>query len=165
MDINQDTLNWIRGLIIFNICGREYCADIKNLSTVFKANDSRFKEGNRSDNEVYYEGQLYKLIDINTVLKMPLSEITDNSRLILFEIFGKMFGFIADQIIEIITTDLIFQEKFLDLIPATNEEYIKGELLFQNRKILFPDYERISKELSTLKKFTFNVNQFAKINS
>ncbi len=155
--MNQDTLDAIEGLLIFDIGNKVFCADTINLDAIIKINDIRFNYKNNFKNEVYYEGQSFRIIDINETLKIPMTGFTNNSRIILFETLGKMFGFMVDKIIEIVTTDSIFRKKYLKLIPTINEKYISGELSLQKRNISLLDLERISSELKTLKKFHYHI--------
>ena len=158
MNINQNTLNEIQGLLIFGISNKEFCTDIKNLKTVIKIAETKFKD--EFKDEVYFDDRLFKIIDIQKMLKIRLEELTTNTRIILFETFGKMFGFFVDRIIEIITTDTIFKQQYLDMIPSSKEDYISGELIIEKRKILMLDFEKISKELAILKKVNLGLKHY-----
>ncbi len=158
--INQDTLDAIEGLLIFDIGNKVFCADTINLDAIIKLNDVKFNYKNKFKDEVYYEGQSFRIIDINETLKIPVTHFTNNSRIILFETLGKMFGFIVDKIIEIVTTDSIFRKKYLKMKPAINEKYICGELSLQKRNIFLLDLEQLSCELKTIKKYYLKMSSF-----
>ncbi len=153
MLVNQNSLEGIEGLLIFNIGGKEFCTDTINLNAIIKVDESKFSNENHSKGELFYEGQFFKIIDIKEILKIPMLEFSSRNRIILFESSDNMFGFIADEIIEIITTDSIFQNKYLKLIPTAESGYICGELLFQKRNISLLNMGRIGKELKTIKKY------------
>ena len=155
--MNQDTLDAIEGLLIFDIGSKVFCADTTNLDAIIKINDAKFNYKNKFKDEVYYEGQSFRIIDINETLKIPMTGFTNNSRIILFETLGKMFGFMVDKIIEIVTTDSIFRKKYLKLIPAINEKFISGELSLQKRNVFLLDLETLSCELKALKKFNYHI--------
>lgn len=155
MNININTLNEVQGLLIFVMNDKEFCTDVKNLKTVIKTNEAKFKD--EFMDEVFFEDRLFKIIDIHRMLKMQLNELTANTRIILFETFGKMFGFFVDKIIEIITTDTIFKQQYLDMIPSSKDNYISGELIIEKRKIMLLDFGKISKELAILKKVNLSL--------
>ncbi len=153
MDINEGLDKGIQGLLIFILGNKEFCSDIKNITAVIKIDEIKLTYVNKFNDEIYYEGRSFKVIDIHDILKIQMKKLTNNSRIILFNTFGKIFGFITDKVSEIITIDSIFQEKYLDLIPVSKVRYINGELLFQKRRVFLLDFESLSKELKTLQKF------------
>ncbi len=152
MDIIDSTLDSLRGIIIFNIGSKEYCTDIKNVVTIMKPAELKiFKAKNSEDPEAHYNDNQFKLIDIQFLYEYPAIKVDDNTRIILFEAFGKHFGFYVNKVIEIITIDKIFLEKGLDIIPINNIPYVSEILKLQEREILIPHFERFSKDLARLK--------------
>lgn len=163
MSINQDTLRGIQGLLIFEINDREYCSDIKNISAILKLSEAYNGYSGRNDGKISFNNVTFKLLEIGAVLNNHPPSMSMNSRIILFETFGKQFGFLVDKIIEIITTDSIFLDTSLDLFPDSKEEFISGELIMQARKIFFIDFEKISKELDRLDVIIHDFNSLEKI--
>lgn len=158
MSINQETLKGIQGLLVFKINDKEYCSDIKNISAVLKLRDAFGGQSNRNNGILYYNDLSFNILDMHKILKINKVEKSTNSRIILFETFCKRFGFLIDKIIEIITTDSIFLENSLDLFPASNKEFISGELIIQDRTIFFMDFEKLSKELKNLEVLITNIS-------
>jgi chemotaxis signal transduction protein len=152
MGIIKDNLEGMEGLLIFNIGGKEFCTNILHLNAIIKINEAKFNEHNHFKDEVFYSGQFFRMIDIKEILNCPSKEFTNDSRIILFESSGKLFGFIADKIIEIVTLDSIFRKKHLRLIPSTELRYICGRLAFMERSIFLLNMEILSNELNSLKK-------------
>jgi chemotaxis signal transduction protein len=68
----------------------------------------------------------------------------------LIETFGSHFGFLADEILEIIVIDSLLVEYSLDFIPYHRDGFIRGKLVMNDRKILFFDFEKVSKDLDEL---------------
>ncbi len=151
MDINKDSLLGIEGLLIFQINDREYCSDIKYISGVLKIEEANNPGYKSRGGFLDFKDINYKLIDIYKILKTRPCRISPFSKVLLFETFGSHFGFLADRIIEILTIDSIFLENSLDFHPLPEVEFINGELIFQDRKILYLDFEKISKTLTDLK--------------
>ena len=148
--MSKDSLLGIVGLLVFQINGKEYCADINHVSVVLNLNKQNMRGFQQEKGSLVFQDQMYKIIDIHEVLKDDNSQFTFRSKLILFKAFGIHFGFIADRIVEIITIDSSFVENSLDFIPYDNGVFICGELVIRDRRILFLDFKKLSRNLSSL---------------
>ncbi len=154
----QDSIEELQGLLIYEINREKFCSDIKEISTILKPSEANMKIKNTFESYVLFDEFEYKLIDIYKMLKLNRPKIMQGSKLILFEAFGKRFGFIVDKIVELITTDKLFVDKSLDLIPHSEKNFIGSILKFQNRTIYMPDFARITKELDELSGLLQQVN-------
>ena len=154
MNINKDSLEGIRGLLILKINNKEYCSDIKNVSVVLKLNDENLNNYNPKESIFYYSNEKFKIIDIKEILGSRTVRIPPRSKIILFETFGSHFGFFADDILEIIIIDSLFVEYSIDFIPYSRDGFIRGQLVMDDREILFFDFEKFSKHLANLKKLS-----------
>ena len=151
MDINKDSLQGIQGLLILKINDKEYCSDIKNVSIVLKLDDETLHSYSPKEGILFYRNGKFKLLDINGILNAGKLLASNSSKIILFETFGSHFGFIADEILEIITLDSLFIEKSLDFIAYTDDSFVSGELIMHDRKIYFFNFEKFSRDLADLK--------------
>ena len=150
MMVNIDSFIGISGLLIFKINNQEYCADMKNISAIINLSEFALLSKNNLTNEIEFAGLSFKMIDIHKMLSYNAARIRNCARIILFEFYSKKFGFLADKVSEIITTDRMFMDKSVDIIMNNDKEYIKSILIYENRRILLFDFERISKTLNSL---------------
>lgn len=150
MGMIQDSIEELHGLLIYEINGEKFCSDIKEISTILKPSEANLKLRSAIESYVLFDEFEYKLINIHKMLKFNSPKVMKCSKLILFEVFGKRFGFIVDKIIELVTTEKLFVEKSLDLIPHSDKNFISSILKFQNRIIYMIDFEKITKELEKL---------------
>ena len=148
--MSKDALLGIAGLLVFQINGKEYCSDINHVSVVLDLNKENIRGFQQENGSLVFQDQRYKIIDIHEILKNDNNQFTSSSKLILFKAFGIYFGFIADKIVEILTIDSSFVENSLDFIPYDNGVFICGELVIRDRRILFLDFKKLSRNLSSL---------------
>ena len=148
MNINLDTLEGIRGLIIFNISGLEFCADIQNIVAIVKPEESRQLFSENKFKAIEFKGMRFNFVDLrNKMFGFKQKDSKNENRIILMEMFGKLFGFFVRNVVDLLTTDRIFIEKSLDLIPVSDKRYIRSLLKYQGRTIHLPDYELLAKEV------------------
>jgi chemotaxis signal transduction protein len=150
MTINQENLKGLNGLLIFEISKQEFCIDIQIVSDIILAKDVKIKINTFNEATIYLDDLEYKVIQLHRLLGYPEMDIINGCRAILVDVFGKRIAFLVDKVVEIVTTDKIFVENSLDLKLLNNKKYLSGVLKFQDRQILIPDLERISKELTKL---------------
>ena len=150
MNIDKDSLQGIQGLLILKINNKEYCCDIRDVSLVLKLDYEILHNYNPQKGIFFYKNETFKIIDIKGILKIGTGHISPNSRVVLIETFGSHFGFLADEILEIIVIDSLLVEYSLDFIPYHRDGFIRGKLVMNDRKILFFDFEKVSKDLDVL---------------
>ncbi|MCL5028177.1 MAG: chemotaxis protein CheW [Bacteroidetes bacterium] len=150
MVINIDSFIGISGLLIFKLSNQEYCADMKNISAIINLNEFALLSKNKFMNEIKFADFTYTIIDIHKMFNYHVTKLKNGARIILFEIYNKKFGFLVDRVTEIITMDRMFMDKSIDIIMDIDKEYVKSVLIYQNRKILLFDFEKISKNLNNL---------------
>lgn len=64
--------------------------------------------------------------------------------------FDKKFGFIVDKIIELITINNLYVEKFLDLIAHSGKIFVSNFFMIHNKIIYMIDFEKTTKGLDKL---------------
>jgi len=147
MDIYQGPLEGIKGLLIYEIADMEFCSDVKNIVAIIKMEEVEQLKKYNSLHQILYHQSVFITIDLRKIYGLKPNKLTKNIRIILHEMFGKRFCFLADNVIEILTTDSMFIDTSLDLIPYSDKNFIKNILKYHNRRIYLPDFEKITKEL------------------
>jgi len=150
MDIYQGPLEGIKGLLIYQIANMEFCSDVKNIAAILRMDEVEKLKKHNSLHQILYHQSIFKTIDLHKIYGLKPIKTTKNIRIILLELFGKRFCFMVDNVIEILTTDSMFIDNSLDLIPYSDKSFIKSILKYQNRKIYLPDFEKITKELDKI---------------
>lgn len=162
MSVENNILAGVQGLLIFCVGDKELSADMGKIITIIRLGEANFKSKKKFGNEVTHEGRLFEIIDINEILKIQMSQFTTDTRIILCEASSNLFGFIADKIIEIITLDATFEEKYLDWLPSPEKDYIAGDLSFQNRRVSLFDLDKLGRDAHSIKRYNFDIKQLEK---
>ncbi len=150
MDIYQKPLDGFKGLLIYEIANLQFCSDVNNIAAILKREEvNQLSEQNNLNHVLYYEFEFRK-IDLHKIYDLKPKRESKNNRIIFHEMFGKRFCFPVDSVIEILTMDIMFIDKLLDLIPYSNKDYIGSILKYQNREIYLPDFGKITKELDKI---------------
>lgn len=150
MELNQSLLLGVEGLLIFEINEQEYCSDMKYVTSILNLNEILSDSKKAPKTEIHVHGGAYRFINIIKILNYEDIKPREEARIILFEMFQRKFGFIVNKVNEILTTEEIFINKSLDLVLGSKKKFIKGYLIFENRKILLIDFESITKDLDNL---------------
>ena len=153
MDIDEEPIEGIKGLLIYKIDSDEYCADIRNVIAIVEADLVKQNIKNNISNHIEYNHHIFTMIDLHKIFKKNPIKHTKNIRIIMHEMYGKRYCFFVDKVLEILSIDNIFFEKSLDILPCTRKNFIKYILRFQERDILIPDFEKITKSLYKLNEF------------
>ena len=150
MDIYQGPLEGIKGLLIYKIADMEFCSDVKDIVAILKPDEIVQMKNQNKLHQILFNQSIFEAIDLHKIYGMKQVIMTDNIRIILHEMFGSRFCFFVDNVIEILTTDRMFIDNKLDLIPYSDKSFIKSILKYQNRNIYLPDFEKITKELDKI---------------
>lgn len=150
MDINRGLTLGVDGLLVFEINNQEFCSDMRFVTAILSLKEAASNSSKTLKSKVKFNGDNYRLINIYKILNYNAVKQKSDMRIILFDIFQNKFGFMVDKVSEILTTEKIFINKSLDMILSSKIKFIKGYLIFENRKILLLDFERITKELPKL---------------
>jgi|YelNatPaOPRAMG01_1025707.scaffolds.fasta_scaffold00839_5 chemotaxis signal transduction protein len=150
MGIYQKQFNEIKGLLIYEMGDMEFCSDVKDVVAVVKTNEVKRLAQLDYTSRIEYNKMSFRLIDLHKIYGLKSLKISKDMRIILHEMYGKRFCFRVDRVKEILTTDIIFIEKSLDIIPSRGKKFINSILIYKDRKIYIPGFEQISKELENL---------------
>jgi chemotaxis signal transduction protein len=139
-------LNALPGLLIFKIGAREFCMDISSVQIILNmaVNEDKLVRA-EGDRKISYLDADYYLIDTSRLFNAAPAKAT-GTKIILYLLFGKRLGIMVDQIVEFISLDALFIEKNIDFNMYKENKYVSWYLDYQGRKILYPNYERISKD-------------------
>ncbi len=146
-------LNILPGLLIFQIGAREFCMDVKCVQNILNiaGNEGKIQKVEKStgvQGKISYSEVEYFIIDTIKYFNIA-PEKSKGKKIILSVLFGKRIGVIVDTIVEFISLDSLFIEKNIDFNVYQEDKYVSWYLDYQDRKILYPNYEKIAKELST----------------
>jgi chemotaxis signal transduction protein len=162
MSAHLDILRGIQSLLFFYIGENLFCADMGRISTTIKAADAVISSKENFSDWISYNGRLFRALNIKEILHIPANGFTSNNRIVLCEAAEKLFAFSADKIIEIVTLDSSFEEKYVNVTPSSKHEFILGEVVFQEMRASLIDLDALSREMDTFSRFDLKIEQLKK---
>lgn len=136
----------LMGIIVFELSGLQYCANIRYLQTILNPMESLpgFPDMALSIPGIQMYDNTFAFIDLYKILALERCGITPSSRILLLETGEKKIAFCVEKIIEIITLsekDKIMKVKF---DRPESEGLIAGYLRYNDHKYILPDYSKIA---------------------
>jgi chemotaxis signal transduction protein len=132
------------GLVIFEIGGREFCADIKHISAII--NPAELKQ----DENIYAAENPYirinnidiAVIALQKYFDVEMKKGNEDRRILIVEPDDVLFGFFVERVKEIFTMSREFKDK-LTFSPGKEDEYLTGILHYEGRSLFMPDFNKI----------------------
>ncbi len=144
---NTTTIDTLTGLVVFALGGKEYCADIKDISAIINPNELKEQIDLRSAKPIVnINNLLIPIINLYKYFNLKARGVEDNKRILAVEPGNKIFGFLVDRVKEIFTMNKDFREK-IEFIPFNNEPYLLGVFNYEGRSLYLPDFNSFYKDL------------------
>ena len=145
----------IPGIIIFKISGLEYCINVSDVNVIKRLEDPADLIKS-SFNELSY--LTFYNINIPIIDISKFFDITNNKecegKIILIlrhnsedDSIEKTYGILVDNVKEIINMNGTDDSYLLKFIPSNDNPFISGTMLLGDRKILLPNFSKITGEL------------------
>lgn len=132
----------LTGLIVFEIEGKEFCADIKDISAILNPRDLKIEVSNISTVGSIKLNEIdIPVISLNKYFGVHYGTTSKDTRVMLIEAEEKLYGFVVEKVKEIFTMNQDFRNK-LNYTPI-EKEYIVGKINYEKRELLLPDFKKI----------------------
>jgi len=135
----------LENYLVFSISNKEFAASLVNVPIVLIAKKYIESTHLNDINEIRlpFEGAAIQLIDIAGVLSLKPSKLTFNSRLLVGQLEENFFGFIVDDVKEIIMID----ENDDVFIDSTQSDSILYEMNIDGRDLKIISIENVLNSL------------------
>ena len=145
----------IPGIIIFNISELEFCINVRDVNVIKRLEDP--SDLTRSSfNELSYL-TFYNInipvFDISKYFNITAKNDDGNKAILIIrhnseeDSIEKTYGILVDNIKEIINMNRSEDNNLLKFLPSDNNPYLSGAMLWGERKILLPNFSKITGEL------------------
>ena len=147
MSIPASFIESLNGILIFEVDRKEFCINNKFVSEICSPADISLSSDAKKILVFEYSNMLLKIVDSENFFYDEGKKFTTLSRILIFEINGKKFALLVDNVKEIVAEDRNFVEKFMDEVPPDEKDgYISALLKLDGRSIKFLDIEKIFRE-------------------
>ncbi len=132
-------------LVSFNIADEEFAIDILNIQEI-----NRISEVTRVPNTpefvkgvINLRGKVVPVIDLRLRLGQSATERNSNTRIIVFEVEGKIIGFIVDRVNEVIRINRSATEPQPSIVSGIEAKYITAIAKLGERLLILLDLKAI----------------------
>lgn len=141
------------GLIVYEISSLRFCSNIASINNLVKLNQVNILADyyERVFTEIVVNEKTYPLVNMQLLLKLRRQDLTDSSRLLLYDSETTKYFFIANRIFHIVTCESKFREAPLISKPTIRSEYIAGAIMFEDTEQHIIDMEKVGKTLNKKK--------------
>lgn len=132
------------GLVIFEIGGLEFCADIRHISAIINPTELK-QEGNLQVDQhphISINNLSIPVVSLQKYFNLDMKTKTDDQRVLIVEPDDILFGFFVERVKEIFTMSREFKDK-LTFSQGRDNEYLSGILNYEGRKLYMPDFNKI----------------------
>ena len=145
----------IPGIIIFKIAELEFCINVRDVNVIKRLEDpSDLKKSSLNDLSylTIYNINI-PIVDISKFFSITAKNEDENKVILIIrhssedESIEKTYGILVDSVKEIINMNKSDDSYFLKFFPSNDNSFLSGTMLWGNRKILLPDFSKITGEL------------------
>jgi purine-binding chemotaxis protein CheW len=132
-------------ILVFKIAGEEFAADIMQVERILGFSEPTkvpeapgFVKG-----VIKYQGKIIPVIDLNIRLHMEISNLSDDSKIIIVKHNEMSIGLIVDmvsEVVDIVDDDI---DNAPDIVKGISNKYIMGMIKLDERIIILLDTEKI----------------------
>lgn len=141
--INKMNIERLTGLVIFELAGKEFCADIRDISAIINPTELYQQNLSEVENKIEINNMTIPLVDLYQIYGLRKNDTDGEKRILVVEIKNKLVGFFVEKVKEILTSSKEFLDN-LKFIPYEGKEYLNGALTYEGRKLFLPDLEKLA---------------------
>jgi chemotaxis signal transduction protein len=132
------------GLVIFEMGGREFCADIRHISAIINPAELKQEENLHAEVDPYISINNLNIpvISIHKYFSLEIKPEKEDQRVLIVEPDDILFCFFVERVKEIFTMNKDFKDK-LTFTPGKENEFLAGILYYENRTLYMPDFNKI----------------------
>lgn len=135
--------------VVFRLNEEEYGADIVKVTIIERMmNITRVpKTPPYVKGVINLRGDIIPVIDLRTRLGLPEKEEDDDTRIIIFNIHGIIFGVIVDSVSEVLQLEEEKIESVSGIISDKTMDYINGVAKAESRLVTLLNFEKLISDL------------------
>ena len=145
------TYERIPGIVVFELSSSTFCINLDDVYLIKNIKEISQGEmpGQFNNGYIWLNNSKIILIDLAKYFDLPAVSLHPSSRIILINHFivdGELtlrYGFMADKVNEIIILGSNRNYEILNSTKSKNGGFLMGSLLFENKKLLMPDFSKI----------------------
>lgn len=149
----------IPGIIIFNISELEFCINVRDVNVIKRLEDPADLTKSSFNGLPYltFYNINIPVIDISEFFNITSKNASGNKVILIIrhnseeDSIEKTYGILVDNVKEIINMNRSDDSYLLKFLPSDDDSFLSGTILWADRKILLPNFSKITGELFSRK--------------
>ena len=145
----------IPGIIIFKISGLEYCINVSDVNVIKRLEDPAdlIKSSFNELSYLAFYNINIPIIDISKFFDINNNKECEGKIILIIrhtseeDSIEKTYGILVDNVKEIINMNRTDDSYLLKFIPSNDNPFLSGTMLLGERKIMLPNFSKITSEL------------------
>lgn len=132
-------------LVTFGLGTEEFGVDILAVQEINRMMDLTRVPQSPPDVEgvINLRGKIIPVLDLRKRFGMPITEHSEQSRIIVVEVLGRTLGFIVDRVQEVLRIESSIVEPAPAMVCSIDSDYIAGVGKLDTRLLILLDLERL----------------------
>ncbi len=147
MNEHSSMIDTLTGLVIFEIAGKEFCANIHDISAIINPNQLGEINSGATQAQIKINNISAPLIDFRKIFSLHEERKSDDVRILLLEIQSRSFGFYVERVKETLTMSKEFRNN-LKFISDDENPFISGILKYEGRDLYMPNFNKLIAQLN-----------------
>lgn len=144
---NTTIVDTLTGLVVYALDGKEFCADIKDISAIINPKELKGKVDLDSEEPfVMINDLVIPILDLHKLFELRRESKQEDERILTVEPDGFIFGFVVDRVKEIFTMNNEFKNR-VEFISMEKETNLVGVINFEGRSLYLPDFKGLYRNL------------------
>ncbi len=146
-NLSSTFIDSIKGILVFNIAGLEFCIDIDFVSSIITPQDKNMlTTNNKLGNEnIKINEEMIPILNFHSMFGFKTPPEDDNTRYILLDFSKRKIVFMVDNIKEIISINKKTHD-VLKYVPIEDKPYLNGKIIYDGQIILYPDLDKVIRD-------------------
>jgi purine-binding chemotaxis protein CheW len=132
-------------LVTFEVAGEEFAVDILAVQEINRMMPLTRVPASPPAVEgvINLRGKIIPVLDLRRRFGMPVGERTDQMRIVVVEVHGRVIGFIVDSVHEVLRISSSIVEPAPAMVCSVDSEFIAGVGKLEDRLLILLDLDRL----------------------
>jgi chemotaxis signal transduction protein len=146
-NLSSTSFDSIKGVLVFNIAGLEFCIDIKYVSSIVTLKDKNMHttSNNLGNENIKVNEEMMPILNFHSMFGLKTPPEDDNTRYVLLDFMKRKIVFMVDNVKEIISINKKTRDS-LKYVPLKDKPYLDGKIIHDDQIILCPDLDKIIRD-------------------
>ncbi len=146
MSANVNTIsNDLEQLVVFSLAEEAYGVDIGKVNGIerMQAITKVPRTSDSVEGVINLRGEVIPVVDIRKVFRLPATEVTKDTRIVVVDINSQQVGCLVDAVTEVLRISSDSVEPPSSMITSSGSDYLLGIVKLEGRMIILLDLDKV----------------------